>query len=156
MGRGAEARAVCERELKAAESCKLGGLDGLASQSVLWLHSLGRVLYDMCNLSEAAEKLEEALQRPGTPAATKVRPEHAVSLPATAHKPPIDETFLPNEPVSKTFADPQLPSFDRQLFCSPSSQQSAPLHHVLSLTEITLASLPPLGPFYCHSTPAPL
>ncbi|KAL3896604.1 MAG: hypothetical protein SGPRY_013234, partial [Prymnesium sp.] len=98
MGRGAEARAVCERELKAAESCKLGGLDGLASQSVLWLHSLGRVLYDMCNLSEAAEKLEEALQRPGTPAATKVRPEHAVSLPATAHKPPIDETFLPNEP----------------------------------------------------------
>ncbi|KAL1522031.1 hypothetical protein AB1Y20_021676 [Prymnesium parvum] len=70
-GRGKEARAICERELHAAATEKLSHEGGYFIQSVIWLHTLGRVLYDMSLLPEAIEKLSDALQRPGTPAATK-------------------------------------------------------------------------------------
>ena len=72
-GRFSEGRALCERELKAAE--RAGG-----DEASLWLYTLGRLLYDQSELEEASEKLKEALGRPGAPPACKPLLRHAQRL----------------------------------------------------------------------------
>ena len=56
--RGSEARTICEKELKAAATAPGGGSEA-ATQSALWLYTLGRVLYDSSLLPEATEKLAD-------------------------------------------------------------------------------------------------
>ena len=60
-GRFAEARAACAAEM---------GRDD-PNTAALWLYTLGRVLYDACELGPAVERLTDALQRPSPPGSAK-------------------------------------------------------------------------------------
>ena len=63
-GRFAEARALCEDALSRPDASG-------PSHGALWCFTLGRVLYDEGQLVAAADKLAEAMSRPGTPAEAK-------------------------------------------------------------------------------------
>ena len=70
-GRWSEARAACDKGLGTASLFTGDQRDTASQQGALWLHTLGRVLYDQSLLAEAAEKLMEALQRSGAPQGSK-------------------------------------------------------------------------------------
>ena len=62
-GRMTEAHALCEEQLVISPAHR--------GHTAVWLYTLGRVLYDSSLLPEAAEKLNEALQRPHAPSGAK-------------------------------------------------------------------------------------
>jgi DnaJ family protein C protein 7 len=114
-GRASEARKLCAEQLAAPAAHR--------GHAAIWLYTLGRVLYDCSLLTEASEKLAEALQRPFPPAGA--RPLAKLAQKLDAERAEGNEAFKRQDWSAAVSAytralavDPSHARFNALLYCN--------------------------------------